>query len=177
MRRSDSRREGKRPMRWSVGIALLSATALLVGGARASDETAGPQPEFETVLLDGRVVWYADALQRRLGIQTVPEAAERVLALETDDGTLIPLVDDLRTRAFRKDPRLREIDVRLRVRRYRATPAVQILTIYERAEDGIYEVDYWCDVCSIPMFEPGPCACCQQDNRLRRQRIEQRPAK
>ncbi len=25
----------------------------------------------------------------------------------------------------------------------------------------IYEVYYWCDVCAIRGFDPGPCACCQ----------------
>jgi hypothetical protein len=27
--------------------------------------------------------------------------------------------------------------------------------------------DYWCDVCSIPMYEIKPCECCQGEIRLR----------
>jgi hypothetical protein len=135
-------------------------------------EHATPAEPFDVVLVRGHVVWYAEALQRRLGIGTVPEAADRVLALETDEGQLVPLIEDLRTRAFRKDDRLRQMHVQLRLRRYRTTPSVQILTVFE-LQDGVkYEVDYWCDICSIPMYETGPCACCQQDNRLRKRQVD-----
>ena len=35
-------------------------------------------------------------------------------------------------------------------------------------EDGVRQyTDYWCDVCSIPMYEIKPCECCQGDIRLR----------
>ena len=27
--------------------------------------------------------------------------------------------------------------------------------------------DYWCDICSIPMYEIKPCDCCQGEIRLR----------
>ena len=27
--------------------------------------------------------------------------------------------------------------------------------------------DYWCDICSIPMYEIKPCDCCQEEIRLR----------
>ncbi len=124
------------------------------------------------VLLTGRVIWFGEGLNRRLGIRVVPDAQQRVLALETDDGQLIPLIEDLRTRAFRRDERLRAMHIELRVRHYRATPALQILGVYELTDGGKYEVDYWCDVCSIPMYETGPCACCQQENRLRKRKVD-----
>jgi hypothetical protein len=117
-------------------------------------------------------VWLGEALAERLEINVVPEAIERTLALATTDGELIPLVEDLRARAFRRDPRLRQMQVELRVRRYRATPAVQIITVYERLDGRTFEIDYWCDICSIPMYETGPCACCQQENRLRKREVQ-----
>ena len=34
--------------------------------------------------------------------------------------------------------------------------------------DGkVYEVYYWCEVCSIRGVDPGPCACCQGAVELR----------
>jgi hypothetical protein len=167
-------------------VGLLASFALLrVASADdatpdASDATpsaaASAQPApFEIAYLQGRVVWYGEALERRLGVKTVPEAAQRVLALETRDGRLIPLIEDLRTRAFRQDERLRQMDLELRVRRYQATPAVQVLTVYELRDGVKYEVDYWCDICAIPMYETGPCACCQQENRLRKRKVDDAP--
>ena len=43
----------------------------------------------------------------QFGITTVDEAANRVLAIATKDGQLIPIVEDLRGRAFRVDERAR----------------------------------------------------------------------
>jgi hypothetical protein len=35
-------------------------------------------------------------------------------------------------------------------------------------EAGVRQyTDYWCDICSIPMYEIQPCECCQGDIRLR----------
>ena len=87
------------------------------------------------------------------GVPSVPEARERILALQTSASDLVPLLEDVRGRAFRRDERLREMNVELVVRRYRNTPAVQIIRVIEVTKDGRYEIDYWCEVCSIAMFE------------------------
>ena len=132
-----------------------------------------PAVKHRTESIRGRVVWLAEALERRFGIQTVPEARERVLALETEKGRLFPLVEDLRGRSFRTDKRLREIHVQLLVRRHAGSPTVQVIRVHEVRDGEIYIVDYWCDVCAIVMFEQGPCACCQDDNRLRKRLVKE----
>ncbi len=136
--------------------------------ANARDDGRG----YHAASLRGRVVWMAEALNRGYGITSVPEAQERILAIETVDGDLFPIVEDLRGRSFRTDERLRAIDVELLVRRYDAAPMVQILKIHEIKDGKKYMIDYWCDVCSIVMFETGPCDCCQDDNQLRMQLVE-----
>ena len=132
----------------------------------------GNERSFQVESLRGQVVWYEEALQQRLGIQTVPEAKQRVLALATKDDKLIPIIEDLRGRAFRTDARLREMEVELMVRRYEATPSVQILRVYQWKDGRKFQVDYWCDICAIVMFEDGPCSCCQDHNRLRTRLVE-----
>ena len=77
-------------------------------------------------------------------------------------------MEDARGRSLRIDKRLRAMDLELLVRRYHGSPMVQVIRIYEWGEDGKYIVDYWCDVCAIPMFQAGPCDCCQEANRLRK---------
>ena len=123
---------------------------------------------FATDTIRGRVVFLADAMEKQAGLPSVPEALERVLALQTGEGGLIPLLEDVRGRAFRRDERLRNMDVELVVRRYQQSPFVQIIRVIEVAKNGRFEIDYWCDVCAIAMFEKKDCDCCQGDVELRR---------
>ncbi len=141
---------------------------------REKAETTGniEKPKTTTLSLRGRVVWMAEALERRFGIQTVPEAAEQMLALETAGGELYPIVEDVRGRSFRKDRRLRKLDVELLVRRYEGSPMIRVIRIYAWKEEGKFELDYWCDICAISMYETGPCDCCQESNRLRQRQVE-----
>jgi hypothetical protein len=136
-----------------------------------SETDSDRKPKFRTELIRGKVTWLAAALKSKFGISTVPEVAENSLALVTDDGRLLPIVENLRGRAFRMDERLRGKDMQILARRYQQQPLIQVLRVYEFDEGKRYEVDYWCDVCAIVMFETGPCACCQDDNRLRKRLV------
>ena len=136
--------------------------------AEADDET---EPSYRNEVVQGQVVWLAQALEERFGISTVPETAEQSLAIVTTDGEILPLVENLRGRAFRKDERLRDMQIEVWVRRYDKQPFVQILRVFERKDGQRFEVDYWCDVCAIPMYETGPCACCQDHNRIRKRLV------
>jgi hypothetical protein len=147
------------------------AAAVLAGIGRQSNRADEPAT-FETEVLQGRVVYLAEALERKFAIKSSPDARERILALEMKEGVLVPLVEDSRGRAFRADKRLREIDVELTVRRYAGSPAVQVIRVCELAKDGKYEIDYWCSICSIAMFELKECECCQGPIELRKRKVE-----
>jgi hypothetical protein len=135
--------------------------------ATSSRQQQSHRPTHETRSIRGRVVWLAEGLHRRYGVRTVPEAQQRVLALETPEGLLYPLVEDVRGRAFRRDERLRDVPVELLVRQYYGSPVVQVIRVYVLKKDGKYELDYWCDICAITMFELKPCDCCQGPIELR----------
>lgn len=157
--------------RWLSCVALVFAATIASSiSANADDDQADakPKPKYKTVSVRGKVVWLAEALKSEFGISTVSEAAEQSLAILTDDRKLIPIVEDLRGRSFRKDERLRDMKVELFARQYKHQPLLQIVRLYEIDGDKKYEVDYWCDVCAIVMYETGPCACCQDHNRLRK---------
>jgi hypothetical protein len=151
-------------------IAGLTAPAWLAlfGRSAAAEET----PKFKLERARGRVVFQNAALTEEYGITTVPEAAERVLALQTANRELLPIVEDVRGRAFRVDERLRKLDLELLVRRYEGLPGIQVLRVFEVAPEGLLEIDYWCDVCSISMVEQKPCECCQAETVLRRTKVE-----
>jgi len=142
----------------------------LIADAPQTEDT--PQSPYVTKTIRGRVVWLADAMTRLHGIKTVPEASDRILALETDDGQLHPIVEDIRGRAFRRDERLRKMKAELLVRQHQGSPMVQVVRVFELTEDGKFEIDYWCEICSIAMFELKDCECCQGPIELRRQAAE-----
>lgn len=137
-----------------------------------AESTDGHQ-SYRNEVIRGRVGWLGASLKDQFGISTVPEAADRVLAMVTDDGEVVPLVEDVRGRAFRKDDRLRDKPLELWVRRYQGQPFAQILKVVEIDDGKRYEVDYWCDICAIPMYETGPCSCCQDHNRIRKRLLEE----
>lgn len=146
-----------------------SATESTESTSSDSTGNAAGEDRFETELLRGRIVWMAEALERRFGIQTVPEARQRLLALETADGGLHPIAEDIRGRAFRRDERLRELaDCELLVRRFHGSPMIQVIRLYSHEDDTRYELDYWCEICAITLFELKACDCCQGDIELRR---------
>lgn len=143
-------------------LGLMSAT-----GAHAAD------PTFTTETIAGRVVFHNEVFEKQTGVPAVVEARETLLALQTPSGQLIPLLEDIRARAFRRDERLRAMEVELVVRRYPHSPLVQIIRVIERAGDGQrYDIDYWCEICAIAMFEKKDCECCQGEVELRRRKVE-----
>ena len=117
-------------------------------------------------LFKGKVVKVSESLKRR-GVKAYPEELKNQVALETDD-ELIPILPDWRGRAFYQDERLRERTVELVGFRRAGLPYLNVLAVYTFDDQGRRQyTDYWCDICSIPMYEIKPCDCCQQEIRLR----------
>lgn len=163
--------------RWTVGL-MFSFVALAwclakepkPSSTAKQDDVAAKADKEDTAkeLFSGKVVLLQEALKRR-GVKAFDEFNQQV-ALETDDGELIPIVPDWRGRAFYQDERLRNRRVDLVGTRQKAAPYLQVLMIFVFDEKGTRQyMDYWCDVCSIPMYEIKPCDCCQADIRLRLQ--------
>ncbi len=139
----------------------------------AASESAQEAANYHTERIRGKVVWLAEAIQRRHGIPTDADAAESMVALETDDGQIIPLLKDARGRGFMLDDRLRNRPMELLVRRYEGLPVVQVITVYTLHDGRKFELDYWCDICAIAMYELKVCECCQGPSRLREREVKE----
>ena len=149
-----------------AGAFIAAVTALCAVTATANKEPAAvgkpPRHRFR-----GEVLLMPAAMQR-LGIKAYPEELKDQVALVTSAGELLPILPDWRGRAFYQDERLRERKVELIGTRKPGIPYLQVLTIFTFNEDDQRQItDYWCDICSIPMYEIMPCDCCQQPIRLR----------
>jgi hypothetical protein len=151
--------------------------------AKALDQDSKPQPNTKQKvdqskqpskkkktppkeLFRGTVVFARSALKQR-GIQVAEEMKDQAV-LVTSAGELIPIAADWRGRAFYQDKRLRDRQVELVGYRQAGIPYLQVLGVYMiDAKGKREEMDYWCDICSIPMYEIKDCECCQGEIRLR----------
>ncbi len=138
----------------------------------AAKKVSKPPGGIKRELFAGRVVMLSDALKRR-GVKSTDEFAKQVV-LETPGGELIPIVPDWRGRAFYQDKRLRNRPVELVGYRRRGIPYLQVLMVFtvdrtdKRQKKSVRRYfDYWCDICSIPMYEIKRCECCQGPIRMR----------
>lgn len=147
-----------------VRLTLLLAAALLIGPVRAdekpADKTKTKLPEPKRELFHGTVLLAQEALKKH-GIKVADEMKEQAV-LETPDGELIPIAADWRGRAFFQDKRMRNRKTELVGYRREGIPYLQVLVVFFINEKGQREeMDYWCDICSIPMYEIKGCECCQ----------------
>ena len=140
-----------------------------------------PPTSIKKQLFSGQVVMLREALKRK-GVQSTTEF-DKLVVLETHDGELIPIVPDWRGRAFYQDKRLRKRPVQLVGYRRKGIPYLQVLMIFtldhnktpnprpgkRQAKPIRHYFDYWCDICSIPMYEIKRCECCQGPIRMRYQ--------
>jgi hypothetical protein len=168
----------------AILVALLPLL-VTVSGIRADDAPAKAKPsakpaaaaaplgEYTTERLRGKVVWLDEALKRLYNITSEPDAEKTQVVLEMADGTLWPLVPDTRGRSFVVDERLRNVDLELLVRRYAKAPLIQVIRVLKPTPEGLLEVDYWCDICAIPMYILKPCECCQGETRLRERPLDE----
>jgi hypothetical protein len=155
-------------LRLACGYVLLSSLTVCA---------AEPKAPYETQSLHGKVLWTADALKDRYGIESDPDSAQTSVSLATPAGEVYPIVKDVLGRGFLLDPRLRNRDMELLVRRYEGSPFIQIIRVYTLKQGRKYVVDYWCDICAIQMFELKECECCQGPIRLREELAQEERSK
>ena len=145
--------------------------AAAVVGEQSSPKDSSAEAALPKKLFKGKVVKVHEALQRR-GVKAYPEELKGQVVLETKD-ELIPILPDWRGRAFYQDERLRDREVELVGFRRAGLPYLNVLSVYTFDDKGRRQyTDYWCDICSIPMYELKPCDCCQEEIRLRFERQE-----
>jgi hypothetical protein len=91
-------------------------------------------------------------------------------AIETPDHKLIKLDGDDSTRKVLSDARLNGFETQAKGH-FTAPDRFVIDPVHTHAmlvnKDGHMKlVSYWCDVCTIRSYTPGPCVCCQKETAL-----------
>jgi hypothetical protein len=91
-------------------------------------------------------------------------------AVETGEHKLVILDGDEPTRTVLADRRLNGFEVEAKGRftapdRFLIDP-IHTHGLLVRQDGKLTMVTYWCDICSIRSFTPGPCVCCQRETTL-----------
>jgi hypothetical protein len=90
--------------------------------------------------------------------------------LETADHKQIELDGDTETRKVLRDQRLNGMDIHA-TGHFTAPGKFQLdpqhkraLTVHQHEKEQM--ITYWCEVCGIRAYSPGPCVCCQAETEL-----------
>ena len=120
---------------------------------------SGPAP-MDSIDLRGRAVCLD-----RSGHRQDCGAAPRRFAVQDLEGRLHPFVaNDELARIF-EDPRVRERDLLVRAREA-AAHALELIKVFSVKDGKPYDLRYYCDVCHINAYVPGPCPCCGREMEL-----------
>ena len=91
-------------------------------------------------------------------------------AIATAGDQLVQLDGDDSTRKILGDRRLNGFEVQAKGRftapgRFLIDP-IHTTAMMVRQGGHLKTITYWCDVCSIRAYTPGPCVCCQRETTL-----------
>ena len=101
---------------------------------------------------------------------TLVQRAGKPPALETADHRFIALDGDEPTKGVLNDKRLAGFD--LEARGHFTAPdqflvdPIHTTAMFVHKDGHVKVITYWCDVCSIRTYTPGPCWCCQKETLL-----------
>lgn len=132
-----------RRRQFTAGLFTGGACLLTRAGLAATNQSASDS-------LKGKLVQHGDA----------------PVVVQTDDGKTITLAGDEGTQKVLHDPRLEGVTLEA-LGHFTAPNQFSVEPIYEKNmfvwKDGKrLRITYWCDVCSIRTYVPGPCVCCQK---------------
>ena len=84
-------------------------------------------------------------------------------AFRTESGDIYTLVSNRMSSALFLDPNLQAKTLVLGGRVLPATRTFEVTRNLRSIRDGkVHELYYYCDICSIPGSDPGPCMCCRE---------------
>ena len=159
-----------------TGAISLAVLLVVLGRPRSGtpDDRSPPKPEL--AVLRGKVVELGPYLSEKFQVPMDEDFGKASLVLVTQSGGVHPLIKDVRSRGFFMDKRLRDRDVELHVHNYPGLPFVRVIDAYSFKDGKKHKVDYWCTICSIATFQPGPCPCCQDEIGLRERPVDESKA-
>ena len=122
----------------------------------------------------GTAIQAGEPLERRGQVVCADEAGRRQacraesrsFALEDADGGLHAFLGSDPLAAIFQDPRVRERELLVRARP-RPDGSLEIVKVFSIRGGTPHDVHYYCEVCHVTAYAPGPCPCCRRPMELR----------
>ena len=89
------------------------------------------------------------------------------LALKADAGGLFPLAAGDLADTLLQEKRLRTRQFRLTLRSLDGDETFQIVKTQLIRDGKVYDFHYFCEICNITTYAPGPCMCCRAPTEYR----------
>ena len=151
-------------MKWNRRQFIASSLAA-AGAFRAPASAQDPPkatPDAPSVSLRGRVVCLTEELRDRYQITPECDARGHVHSLKLADGKLHPFLPTDSAAAVWMDERYRTRDLQVSARRFPQTSYIEVIKFQSWSGGKLHDLYYFCDICNITVYKPGPCDCCQE---------------
>ncbi len=142
-----------------VAASLLSVGALSLP-AQAQDKNS--DEDARTVSLRGRIVCLTEELDKRFNVLPDCDNRHHVYSLKTADGKIYPLLPTDTAAAVWMDERFRQRELQITARAFPNTSYIEVIKLQSWLNGKLHDLYYYCDICAITAFKPGPCECCQE---------------
>lgn len=118
--------------------------------------------EVQDISLRGRVVCLTEELDK--GFNVLPDCDNRghVYSLKTADGRIHPFLPTDSAAAIWMDERFRQRELQVTARNFPNTNFIEVIKLQSWKDGKRHDLYYFCDICYITAFKPGPCECCQE---------------
>lgn len=128
--------------------------------AQAQDKQA--DEDARTVSLRGRIVCLTEELDKRFNVLPDCDNRHHVYSLKTGDGKIYPLLPTDTAAAVWMDERFRQRELQITARAFPNTSYIEVIKLQSWLSGKLHDLYYYCDICAITAFKPGPCECCQE---------------
>src|SRR5947207_1640926 len=129
-------------------------------GQNVQAEESRSQQKVEEMELRGKVVCLAEEMHR-LYEADLPTNHDHVYGFRTVDGNFYTLLRTKYSEALFVDKRLHEKELILKGRAFPKTRLLDVTRMRSIRNGQVYDLYYYCSICSIKTVAPGPCMCCQ----------------
>jgi len=117
------------------------------------------------IVIRGKVVCL-DESGRRLASEHNCQQPSHRFGFDTSDGKFYLFLRSDSATAMFFDPRVcqRELQITARLD---AEGQLEIIKVHSIHQGRLYDIYYFCEICNITAYAPGPCHCCRQEFELK----------
>ena len=149
------------------GSKLLSSLTLAVALLKSAEaETNGLTAAQDNLIVKGMLVCLDQRL-KEVGC-TGPDA----LGIRSADGRVYPLKADKSAQTLKAEKRLQTNEFQLTLKKLNDSSTYEIVKSQFFRGGKLYDFYYYCDVCNITTYVPGPCLCCRQETEYHEKLVE-----